>query len=116
MDQAIDRVEDALDTTCLKQIVCGDLVIDRPMSFENSSSTLGALQLGIKGLIDKYFEQASAVTGHLNKEIVIQVAAGISFLEIVGSTVADTSRQLLQGVSKLPPSVIKDGRRTASTL
>lgn len=67
------------------------------------------LQLAIKGLVDKYFSQASAVTGRLNKEIDIQVAAGISFLEAVGTTATGVSRQMLQGVSKLPPSVIKDG-------
>ena len=67
------------------------------------------LQLAIKGVVDKYFSQASAVTGRLNKEIDIQVAAGISFLEAVGSTAAGATKQMLQGVSKLPPSVIKDG-------
>ena len=32
-----------------------------------------------------------------------------SFLEAVGSTAAGATKQMLQGVSKLPPSVIKDG-------
>lgn len=67
------------------------------------------LQLAIKGLVDKYFSQASAVTGRLNKEISIQVAAGISFLEVVGSAAAGASKQMLKDVSKLPPSAIKDG-------
>ena len=67
------------------------------------------VQRSLKGIVDKYFSQASAVSGRLNKEIDIQVAAGISFLEAVGSTAAGASRQILQGVSKLPPSVIKDG-------
>jgi hypothetical protein len=67
------------------------------------------LQLAIKGVVDKYFAQATAVTGRLNKEIDIQVAAGVSFLEAVGSKAAGASKEMLQGVSKLPPSVIKDG-------
>lgn len=67
------------------------------------------LQLAIKGVVDKYFSQARDVTRRLNKEIDIQVEAGISFLEAVGSTAAGASQQMLQGVSKLPPSVIKDG-------
>lgn len=76
----------------------------------NSATEVGfKLQLAVKGVVDKYFSQASAVTGRLNKEIDIQVTAGISFLEAVGSTAASASSQILKGVSKLPTSVIKDG-------
>ncbi len=67
------------------------------------------LQLAINDVVDKYFSHASAVTGHLNKEIDIQVAAGISFLEAVGSTAVDATKQMLESVSQLPPKVIKDG-------
>lgn len=74
------------------------------------------LQLAIKAIIDKYSAQATAVTGRLNKEIDIQVSAGISFLGAVGGTAVNASSQLLKGVSSLPTSVIKDGLFAARDL
>lgn len=95
----------------LRPLEMGELLpfLEDEIGYISATEVGFKLQLAIKGLVDKYFSQASAVTGRLNKEIDIQVAAGISFLEVVGSTAAGASRQMLQGVSKLPPSVIKDG-------
>ncbi|MDP9880291.1 GTPase SAR1 family protein [Variovorax boronicumulans] len=95
----------------LRPLEMGELLpfLEDEIGYISATEVGFKLQLAIKGLVDKYFSQASAVTGRLNKEIDIQVAAGISFLEAVGSAATGASRQMLQGVSKLPPSVIKDG-------
>ena len=95
----------------LRPLEMGELLpfLEDEIGYISATEVGFKLQLAIKSLVDKYFSQASAVTGRLNKEIDIQVAAGISLLEVVGRTAAGASRQMLQGVSKLPPSVIKDG-------
>lgn len=95
----------------LRPLEMGELLpfLEDEIGYISATEVGFKLQLAIKGLVDKYFSQASAVTGRLNKEIDIQVSAGISFLEAVGSTAVGASRQMLQGVSGLSPSVIKDG-------
>lgn len=95
----------------LRPLEMGELLpfLEDEIGYISATEVGFKLQLAIKGVVDKYFSQATAITGRLNKEIDIQVTAGISFLEAVGGTAAGASRQMLQGVSKLPPSVIKDG-------
>jgi len=67
------------------------------------------LQLAVKRIVDKYFAQATTVTGQLGKTIEIQVSNDISFLDTIGGAASDASAKMLRSLSGMSATVIKDG-------
>ena len=67
------------------------------------------LQLRIKGIIERYSEQASDVTGRIAKDIKLQLDAGASFVEKLGGQALGLTGQALMGVQALPTAVIRAG-------
>lgn len=66
------------------------------------------LHLKIKTIIDRFFEQSSAVTNRISSDIGRQLNSSESFLNAMSDKALKSMGGALKGVSKLSPSVIKD--------
>lgn len=65
------------------------------------------LNLNIKGAIDRFFEQSSAVTRRIQGEIGRQLDRSESFIEAMSEGVLQSASGVLKGISQVNPSVIK---------
>jgi predicted GTPase len=65
------------------------------------------LQLNIKHVVDRFFEQSSEVTNRISLDISRQLDTGESFLNAMGASAVKSVAGALKGVSKLSPSAIK---------
>ena len=65
------------------------------------------LHLRIKTVIDRFFDQSSAVTSRISLDISRQLDSSESFLNAMGEKALNSVGTTIQGISKLDPSVIK---------
>ncbi|MCH7342002.1 dynamin family protein [Pelomonas sp. CA6] len=65
------------------------------------------LRLQIKGAVDRFFDQSSAVTRRISLDIERQLDVGESFLEAMGQKGVRAVSGALKGVSQLNPALIK---------
>lgn len=91
----------------------------RPLSLEDiyayledeigysDDSTGYKLNLRIKSIVTRYFEQSSSITGRISNDIRVQLDAGASFLETLSNKALGGASTALKGVSHLQPEVIK---------
>lgn len=66
------------------------------------------LRLKIKSVIDRFFEQSSAVTNRISVDISRQLNSSESFIEAMSQKALGSMAGTLKGVSQLSPSVVKD--------
>lgn len=66
------------------------------------------LHLRIKGAIDGFFSQSSAVTNRISLSIQRQLDSSASFLDAMSDGALRSASDALQGVSKLDPATIKN--------
>ncbi|WP_027817669.1 LeoA/HP0731 family dynamin-like GTPase [Paraburkholderia bannensis] len=71
------------------------------------------LNLNIKGAIDRFFEQSSAVTKRISADIGRQLDKSESFIESMSEGVLQSASGVLKGIAQVNPSVIKDTIVTA---
>lgn len=73
-----------------------------------SGSDIGyKLQLNIKVIVDRFFDQTSEVTGRISNDLVLQLDSSESFLSAMAKLSIDSAGSALKGVAKLNPEVIK---------
>ncbi|WP_322069831.1 LeoA/HP0731 family dynamin-like GTPase [Paraburkholderia bannensis] len=65
------------------------------------------LNLNIKGAIDRFFEQSSAVTKRISADIGRQLDKSESFIESMSEGVLQSASGVLKGIAQVNPSVIK---------
>lgn len=65
------------------------------------------LHLKIKGAVDRFFEQSSAVTNRISVDIKRQLDSSESFLDAMSDGALKTVSGALKGVAKLDPATIK---------
>lgn len=73
-----------------------------------SGSDIGyKLQLTIKTIIDRFFDQASEVTGRISKDLENQLDSSESFMGLMAQKAIGSAGSALKGVASLNPETIK---------